>query len=344
MRANGESKRDAGESRRVGSGIRVALSFLVTAASLALALRGVPLDHVAFELTDLHPGWLLVGLAGQLASFAARAARGRLLLGRGISFGEVFWPQSIGLLITNLFPMRAGEAARLVLMSRRSGLPLGQVGATVLVENLLDVLMLVALLVALVPFMPIPPAVAAGGLLLGGAVGAAVVGLVLAVALSGPTERIAGVLGRRLPVSLNALIGAQWAAMLVGLRPLGRARVAVGALVYSVLVWGAAIGGYWAVIEAMVPGGSPLEAAFSMAAISLGAAVPSSPGGIGVYELLGQQALLTLAPARYSPSSALGIALVAHAIAYLATAVLGAIALARLGTSLGSLRAQTAPR
>jgi uncharacterized membrane protein YbhN (UPF0104 family) len=97
------------------------------------------------------------------------------------------------------------------------------------------------------------------------------------------------------------------------------------------------------VIEAVAPGGTLREAAFAVTWISLGAAVPSTPGAVGVFELIGQQALLTSVPGRYTPASALSIALLAHALFYALTLVLGAVALLRLGVSLGGIRRAPSP-
>src|SRR5215213_1880068 len=94
-----------------GTAIRVGLGVLVTLVCLALAFRSVPFGDLLDELTDVHVEWLVVTLTAQLASLVARAARSRALLHGRISLSDVFWPQSVGLLLTNLFPLRAGEAA-----------------------------------------------------------------------------------------------------------------------------------------------------------------------------------------------------------------------------------------
>jgi len=87
-----------------------------------------------------------------------------------------------------------------------------------------------------------------------------------------------------------------------------------------------------------VPGSSFVEPAFATVALAFGVTVPSSPGFLGVYQLVGQQALMTPFPDRYSATSALSIALVANMLDLIPPSVLGVIGLLRLGVSMGTLR------
>jgi uncharacterized membrane protein YbhN (UPF0104 family) len=70
--------------------------------------------------------------------------------------------------------------------------------------------------------------------------------------------------------------------------------------------------------------------------------LPSSPGFIGVFQFVGQQALVTPFPDRFTPAAALTVALLYHAVYYVTTTALGAVGLARLGLSLRSVRAPQA--
>lgn len=308
---------------------------LVTALSLFLALRSVPVGDLLHELTDIRPEWLAATLLAQGISLLARAARSHALLHGLGRYSDIFWPQAVGLLLTNIVPFRAGEAARALLVSRRLGLPIGHVGASIVVENVLDVVMVMLLLVACIPLMPVPPVVAAAGLALGGAVGVVVVGLVLVVWLNERAERLAGAFAHLLPSRFRGFVRAQWSGSLAGLGALGSIGVAARALGYTLVIWLCAVASFWAVIEAVVPGARILEPAFAVTGITLGAAIPSTPGSLGVFELAGQAALVTPFPDRYTPASALSVAILAHALFYVLTLVLGAVALARLGVSLG---------
>ena len=93
------------------------------------------------------------------------------------------------------------------------------------------------------------------------------------------------------------------------------------------------------VIAADAPGASFVEPAFAIAAISLGLTVPSGPGLVRVFQVIGQQALVAPFPERYTASSALTIALLTHMVYYVLTTGLGVAGVASLGLSLGAVRA-----
>ena len=79
-------------------------------------------------------------------------------------------------------------------------------------------------------------------------------------------------------------------------------------------------------------------------ALSLAVTVPSSPGFIGIFQLVGQQALVSPFGNKYDASSALAIALTAHLTYYLVTTLLGVGGLWRLGESFASLARSVSSR
>jgi uncharacterized membrane protein YbhN (UPF0104 family) len=80
-----------------------------------------------------------------------------------------------------------------------------------------------------------------------------------------------------------------------------------------------------------------VEAAFMMVALSFAVAVPSSPGFVGVFQLIGQQALILPFGAKYDAAVALAITLTAHLTYYVLTTTLGVFGLWRLGGSFVNL-------
>ncbi len=75
-----------------------------------------------------------------------------------------------------------------------------------------------------------------------------------------------------------------------------------------------------------------------MVSLSLAVAVPSSPGFIGVFQFVGQQALVIPFGVKYSPGAALAITVVAYLVYYVLSTLLGAVGLFRLGQSFSGLR------
>jgi uncharacterized membrane protein YbhN (UPF0104 family) len=88
---------------------------------------------------------------------------------------------------------------------------------------------------------------------------------------------------------------------------------------------------FYIFLAAFFPHARPLWAIFCLAVSSLGVALPSSPGGIGVFEgaVVGALAVFNL-----DSSNALAYAFTMHFWNYLVTGVLGSYALARDGESI----------
>jgi uncharacterized protein (TIRG00374 family) len=89
-----------------------------------------------------------------LATLVIRAARWRILLGRTVSLRDTFGLIGIGYLISGVLPLRAGDPARAVGASLRGSISAIAALSTVIVERVLDMLLIVMMLLATVPFVP----------------------------------------------------------------------------------------------------------------------------------------------------------------------------------------------
>jgi len=330
-----------GSSRRATLNIVVGL--LVSAVCLWLALRQAPLAELGAVLGQVTYSWLAAAVAMNVFSLWARGCRWRVLLANQGTRMEYFWAQCIGSMLTNIFPLRAGEAGRVVIISRRVGLPLVQVGASLVLERALDMAVLLSLLAALLVVMDVPPAVTATGLALGAAVAVAWVGIVVVLVLRHRLTGLVRLVASWLPARVAPLLLVAWEHVLTALDPLRSIGVVARIVGWSLAIWAAGIGTFWVAIEAVVPGGSLLEASFALTAVAFGVALPSSPGFIGVFQFIGQQALAAPFPHRYTDANALVIAILNHAAFYIPNSLLGFVGLARLGLSLRSVRQPVVP-
>ncbi len=324
--------------QRIASSTRVLIGLAISALCLVLAFRNVPLDDLGGALAQANYWWLGPALVAQGLSILARTRRWQILLLDRVGFVELLWAQLVGFLGTNIFPLRAGEAARAVVVSRRARIPLVEVSASVLLERVLDVTTVLVLLVCLLPFMQVPAAAAAAGFALGVALGCTMFVLAILLLLGDRVDEVIARCARPLPARVGVMIVARSRDLLAGLDVVRHPRTLGRALVWSALTWAGSVANYWAVIEAVSPGATWFEPTFAVVAIAIGLSVPSSPGFVGVFQFLGQQALVAPFPERYSPASALSIALLTHTLYYVSTSAAGVLGLARLGLSLGALR------
>ncbi len=319
-------------------GAKHAAGPILAVVCLALAVGQAPLEELGRALAGADPGMLAAALLAQVAWMLVRAERWRVLLPGRATFADLFWAQAIGLLGTNVLPLRAGEVVQALALNRCAGVALARVAGSIVLQRLLDLAVLVALLLVLLPRVEMPWAMKLGGLAIAAALGLGIAGLLVVGLLERRTAGLVEAVAARLPARAGAALRKGWGELLAGLGPIRRPGVALWAALLSVLLWGVSILTAWAVIQSIAPGPSALEAMFFIAALAVGIAVPSTPGFVGVFEYVGQQALALPFPERYTPASALAIAVLTHAAAYAAGSLAGLVGLARLGLSFGALR------
>ena len=133
---------------------QVVLTLIFSVLALAIALRGINFGDVGSALARVDWLWIGVTFVLILATLAIRAARWRILLGRTVSLRDTFGLIGIGYLISGVLPLRAGDPARAVGASLRGSISAIAALSTVVVERVLDMLLIVMMLLATVPFVP----------------------------------------------------------------------------------------------------------------------------------------------------------------------------------------------
>ena len=224
------------------------------------------------------------------------------------------------------------------------GLPLVHVGASLVLERAADLIIVLAMFTSVLMVMDVPWPIAATAVALAVALSLALSVVVVLTVFGRRLTPVAQMLAERwLPDKFGSLVLTAWTNVLDALEPLREVRVVTQVATWSAVIWVVLVVTLWTTIEAVVPGARLIESAFALSAIALGISLPSSPGFIGVFQFVGQQALVTPFPDRFTPSSALTVALLFHLVAYMISMMLGAIGLARLGLSLRTVRAADVP-
>lgn len=316
---------------------RLWLGCAISILCLWLALRHVPMVELAQSVGRANILWLLPAVGLQLLSVVARAQRWVVLLGKKERLADSFWAQGVGYLFTNVLPLRMGEPARVIIMGERCKLPIIQVAASALVERVLDVVTIVLALILVLPWMNVPALVTRTGMTFGLLSLTAIIVSLLAVRFGSGSERLLQYLFKAIPaLPMEAIIG-RWRELIIGLSPLARWQVAGQGVVWSLASWAFSIGMYWCVLRSFQLDGSLVEAVFMVVALSFAVTVPSSPGFVGIFQFVGQQALVLPFGEKYEPANALAITMTAHLIYYVLTTLLGIIGLWQLGESFGNL-------
>jgi glycosyltransferase 2 family protein len=331
-------------------GWRSAIGIVITIVLLWWALRGVSPAVVAGELARAN--WLLFALAtiAATAIFALRAVRWQVILQpleKPVSFGAAWRATTIGMMVNNVVPARAGELARAYALTREErAIPLSASIASLAVDRVFDavVLLLLALIAIYDPALPAGASVAgrpigdlagAGGLL----VAAILLALYLIVVFPDAVLRLWDYGGRRLPPRLQDRGRAALRAFADGLGVLRSPGRFLHVLVWTVAHWLVNAFAFWLGFQA-VGIDAPFTAAFLVQAlIAFGVAVPAAPGFFGVFEAL---AIVALSLYGVDRAAATSFAIGFHILSFIPVTALGAYYAARLGLRLRELQAPPA--
>ena len=332
------------------SRLRAALVLVLTFGLLAYFLRGVDLHEVWSRTKEADARLLALAVCVTLMTYALRAFRWRYLLAPigPTRYSTAFQTTVIGFAASFLLPARPGEVLRPYLLARRERLPPTACFATIIVERLLDlvtVLLLFGVFVVLVDPASIAgdPAtyarVKTGGLL---AAAASVVGLIVFFVLAGHPERLgtwALRIERVLPAKAAHLVARLVESFADGLAVMRRPRHLAGSLALSFPLWLSIALGIYVTSHAFHITFSYLGSFLVMTILVVGVAVPT-PGQVGGFHTAYLIAVRTFFGV--AGPTAVGAAIVLHAISFVPVTLLGLFFMAREGLSFGRIRALAA--
>ena len=312
----------------------------ISVAALILALLGVDPDEIRAAFAQARYIYLVPAGLSLLAYLVMRSIRWRILLGPGVSLRSCFWITNIGYLVSNVFPFRLGDPARAVAVGLDGDVKVSAALSTVVVERVLDMLMVVLLLAASLPFIEEAGPLRNAGVLAALAAVTASVGLLVVALRPQWVRRVAAWVMARVP----RLDPERWLTMLDGLldglAALRSPRRLLQLLVWSVVPWLFVVGYYWGMLWAFLDRPPLVQGSFLSCAVGLGMAIPAAPGAMGVFQAVARAALEV--PFGVSEEQALAVAFGSHAYQYILSNLLGLVGLAQLGLSLRQLRADAA--
>src|SRR5512143_1939540 len=122
------------------------LGVLISIVFIWLALRGLRLEQFWGAVQHANYWWLLPGIAVYFIGVWVRAWRWHYLLGpiKKIPTRTMFPITTIGYMGNNIYPARAGEVLRAVILKRREGVSVSASLATIIVERIFDGVVMLA--------------------------------------------------------------------------------------------------------------------------------------------------------------------------------------------------------
>jgi len=299
----------------------IVVGIVSSCVAIALLIAAVDPSRTLAVVRQARPEPLVLAVGILAVQVVVRAARWRLLLGKGddgvqLPFRLVLRALLIGYLGNAALPARLGEAARAGVVARAANRPFGSVLGTVLLERLIDLVALAVLVLVASMFAPVP------ALVVNVAAVAIAIGIAGGLVLVIVGRRLGGVVSAS-PIGLRQRAAAFMRHLLAGALYPGRGVIlTAGAL--SLVGWLLDAGLFLAAAASL---GISLQlgtAVIIAAAGALATALPAAPGYVGTYDLA---AAAVGAGLGLDPATAVALAAVVHVMALVPIALAGAVAL-----------------
>jgi uncharacterized protein (TIRG00374 family) len=313
--------------RTPGINWRVILGLLVSGVSLYIAIQNLQPARVWEAFKQAHYLWILPAVALYLFALMMRTARWQVLLSsqRQIPFRELLPTMAIGRGANNIYPFRAGEIIRVLLLRQRNFVS-GATGlASILVERVFDglTMILFLLLAALIGGIPDAQEIEMFGqvalidlryiLWFGIAIFGAALVVIYAIELwPEPINRVTDwfvlkFMPRRFHTRLldtaSRFIGGFSSVRSVGTLTL--------VLLFSIAVWSAETLSYRLLMNSFGFGLDLHHLLLMSGAANLGTALPSGPGNVGTFDA---PSILVLTGVGVSKDSAISYQFLLHAV------------------------------
>ncbi len=314
---------------------------LLAVALVAFALSRLNLRRVGHALITATPGWIVLALALMATSLVMRSISWRQVLRAALPgampWGPVVRATMIGVMGSAVFPGRIGEAARVLVLSRRlegrTSRLVAVIAGTVFSQTLINLLALGILLAVTFTSVPLLDGHVAG------IAGALVVPLLVCVlVLLGPRLVARGQRSR----STRAAHAAEVITRMLqlarrGLIVFARPRYGATAIFFQLLAWALQWLACYSVMLALglQSDGGLVAAAAILLAINLSAVLPATPSNVGVFQAA---CLVVLAAYGVGAGQALAYGIILQAVEVVTALALGVPALLEEGLTWRDLR------
>ena len=318
---------------------KIWVGVLISIVFLWLALRGLKLGDFWQAVRSANYWWILPGIAVYFIGVWVRAWRWHYLLGsiKKIPTRTMFPVTCIGYMGNNIYPARAGEVLRAVILKRKEGVSISASLATIIVERIFDGVVMLAFVFVNLPELAKVAAADSGfvgdiqtlSLWGAGIFAATLLFFLLAAMFPKVTARFGQwFIDRLLPKRIREKTSGIMHKFIDGLASLHSPGNVLMVFLTSVLIWLLETIKYWFVMHAFNFQVSFFALMLMNGVVNLATTIPSAPGYIGTFDAPG---IAVLTAYGVEQSIAAGYTLVLHVALWLPITLLGAWFLAREG-------------
>jgi len=318
------------EKPAISNALRWVVPLLISGLAIWLVLRDIEPALFLEHLQRIRWQTLLLASVVYFSSYSLRAFCWYLLLRKKVTYKEAFFTMGVGYLLNNILPFRLGEIGRALILDDTDRTTPLEVFSSVVVERIFDVFL------AAIFILSVLPRILSEGydqrvILI--AFFLAVMGLFVLFFLAKFRQQVEAWLGRWGERSqfINNWFRPKVAHALEGFSVLtnpGAFLLAFGSLALS---WGLAFYKNYLIFSALQPGPPFWWMVFVLSAGAFGAALPSAPAGLGVYE-----GVVVASFALLGVERELGLthAIVTHFMVFLYSSLIGLVGLRMRGEAL----------
>ncbi len=306
---------------------------MISLIALYLVFSLANMNDLVGAFSSINPIFVGAAVICTILFCLVRAFAWRILLNRKATVSQAFFGINAGYLLNNLFPFRAGEIGRAILLGQTTGLGTFHVLSTIIIERTFDLAFAALLLLSSLPMaldLAWAQPVAITTLIL------VIIGITAMFLIARNTNvvhdwviRVPGRIGfvkKHLVPYLDNL--------LEGLGALTQPQMFLSAVFWIAMSWLIGVTNYYIVILSINPAAPFWWGVLIDSVLAMGIALPAAPAGIGVFEA---SLVAALALVKIDNTVALAYAVVMHIIQFAVTGILGMIGLMKEGRSLGSV-------
>jgi hypothetical protein len=326
------------------------LGVLISAIFLYFALKGLNLGDFWQAVKSANYWWLIPGVAVFFVGLWVRAWRWHYLLKpiKKIPTKVMFPITCIGYMGNNIYPARAGEVLRAVVLKRREGVPVSASLATVIVERIFDGVVMLGFVFLNLPALAKVAQFESGfvgniqnlALIGAGIFALALLVFLLAAMFPRVTARVGSwFIVHLLPASIREKTTGIMLKFLDGLASLRSPVNILMVFFTSIIIWLLETVKYWFVMHAFTFTVSFFALMLLNGIANLATTIPSAPGYIGTWEAVTKAVLVAFG---VPGPEALGYGVVLHVALWLPVTLVGAYYMTREGIKWSdSMRKET---
>ncbi|MBI9048273.1 MAG: flippase-like domain-containing protein [Anaerolineaceae bacterium] len=307
--------------------------FVISAIAIIILLNVVELEDVASAVKMINIKFILIAVALTIVSLFTKSLVWRSILNLDVSLKDTFFIICQGYLLNNILPLKAGEVGRAVLMNQKTGKGVMYMFSSIVIERAIDIGFAAGLFLVTLPLTTQMESAKPFAIM---ALSAVLAGFIVLYFVARFHRQISNFIEKY-------LLRWQWGyrvifpriqSFLDGFQVITRPAQFLKALFWSAVTWTTWVMLYYLVLRAIAPDAPFWWGAFINGLLALGAAVPSAPAGLGVYEASMVGALSILQVDR---SLSMAYAITMHFIQIVITGIFGAIGFMRNKISISSL-------